>query len=126
MKKLIILVVISLLLSGWLFSQEKRDLPHKFIPPGLEKKKFQENTHPFKENLKDILETKKRLKEIERETIENDPELKKISEEIKILKKELREKLNEKLKNDQEYQNLKVRIFEIWEKLEKKGKGVKK
>jgi predicted nuclease with TOPRIM domain len=52
--------------------------------------------------------------------------LKKISEEIKILKKELREKLNEKLKNDQEYQNLKKRIFEIWEKLEKKGKGVKK
>ncbi|MCM8818569.1 MAG: hypothetical protein NC915_03725, partial [Candidatus Omnitrophica bacterium] len=75
---------------------------------------------PAIEKLKEVLEIRKRMKEIEKQTIENDPELKKDFEQLLFLKKQMYDKLNEKLKDDEEYQEMKKRLEIINEKI--KGK----
>jgi len=61
-----------------------------------------EERFPAVKTLKEVMEIRKKMKEIERQTIENDPELKASFEQIMNLKNQLREKLNEKLKDNEE------------------------
>ncbi|GEM_PF-2115139 len=121
MKKLTILTM--LILTTLIFTERKlnaqeKTSPSKFQKPSLDIP-FEEKTLAIKK-LKEILETKKRMREIEKEAIENDAELRKYFEQIITLRKELREKLDEKLKDNQEYQKLKERLREIEEKIKEK------
>ncbi|MCM8804113.1 MAG: hypothetical protein NC833_02530 [Candidatus Omnitrophica bacterium] len=119
MKKSIITIYSIILIFGTfqikLIAQEEKfkNLPNKDI-------KFSRAI------LKDAMETRKRMKEIEGQTIENDPELKLLAEEIISLRKKMREKINEKLKDNEEYQNLKKKLKEIWSEWNKKRKEVEK
>ncbi len=62
-----------------------------------------------------IREKMKRIREIEKQTIENNTELKTLQQQIQDLQKQLRQKLDEKLQNDTEYQNLKTEMQQ-WKK----------
>lgn len=73
----------------------------------------------LKEKLKEVLQTQKRIKEIEREEIEKDPELKNLDIQIKTLKLQLWQKIQERLSTNEEYQRLKRRMNEINEKMKK-------
>jgi len=63
--------------------------------------------------MKEVMEIRKQMREIETKAIEEDPELKKIQEEIKSLHQQLQEKVNAKLSNNQEYQQLKEKLESI-------------
>ncbi len=58
----------------------------------------------------EMIEIRNKMREIERNTIENDPELKKLDEQIKKLQKEFNEKLQQKLSTNTEYQELKQKM----------------
>ena len=58
-------------------------------------------------------EIRKRIMEMERETIESDPELKNLDNQIKTLQKQLDEKLQQKLSTNSEYQELKQKLKQI-------------
>lgn len=124
MKKSIITIYLIILIFGTfqikLKAQERKfENPPKFVVKEKEIKFL-------KETLKDAIETRKKMREIERQTIENDQELKVLAEEIISLKKQMREKLNEKLKDNEEYQNLRKKLQEIWNEWKEKRKEVKK
>ena len=121
MKKIIFRIFLTtLLFSGiQLYAKEKKLInPVEF---NFEKREKENLRNIFK----DVIETRKRMKEIERETIKNDPELKALAEEIITLRKKMREKLNEKLKDDQEYQNLKKKMEEIINEFKKRKEVIK-
>ncbi|MGC8977646.1 MAG: hypothetical protein ACP5OB_08545 [Candidatus Ratteibacteria bacterium] len=58
-------------------------------------------------------EIRKKMMEIERNAIENDPELKSLDEQIKKLQKQLNEKLQGKLATNSEYQELKQKMEQM-------------
>jgi len=127
MKKLIIIYIISSLLSTGLYSDEVKRKQLKPIQTEFKKQILPENMPPdIRENLKEYLEIRKRMREIEKQTIENDPELKNLWDEIVSLKREMRKKLDEKLKDNEEYQNLSKRLFEMWKEFKEKRKEVRK
>lgn len=105
MKKFLpILSIISILFLCFavpLKSQERRDRPG--IQPG-ERREVQ---------LREAFETRRRMEEIRRQTIQNDPELKNLQEQINSLQKQLNEKLEQKLQNNKEYQDLKQKLDEM-------------
>jgi len=127
MKKLIIIYIISSLLSTGLYSDEVKRKQLKPTQTEFKKQILPENMPPdIRENLKEYLEIRKKMREIEKQTIENDPELKNLWDEIISLKREMRKKLDEKLKDNEEYQNLRKRLFEMWKEFKEKRKEVKK
>lgn len=83
--------------------------------------------------LRRVLEIRRKMRKIEKETIKEDEELQQIFQEIRTLQQELRSKLDEKLADNQEYQELKKQLEEIkaewkkkhpkFEEWKKKGKG---
>lgn len=120
MKRLIIkittLIIILFSLNGKVYPQEKKFCQEKKIGFDIPiEEKF-----PSVKILKDVLETKKRMKEIEKETIQNDPELKKDFEQLILLKKQMYEKLNEKLKDNEEYNEMKKRLEGIEKKIKER------
>jgi siroheme synthase (precorrin-2 oxidase/ferrochelatase) len=121
MKKLIAVYLISFVLTPIGYSQEVKRKQLKPIQTEFKKQILPENMPPdIRENLKEYLEIRKRMREIEKQTIENDPELKNLWDEIVSLKREMRKKLDEKLKDNEEYQNLRKRLFEMWKEFKEK------
>lgn len=99
MKKAIALVILIILFLGLtqvnLISQNRPQSPA-----------FQRGDRPVGE----AMEIRSKMRQIEREAIQNDPELKKLDEQIKALQKKLEEKLQEKLSTNTEYQELKQKM----------------
>ncbi|MCM8786017.1 MAG: hypothetical protein NC827_02355 [Candidatus Omnitrophica bacterium] len=124
MKKIIMaLVLINLIcLTNLKAQNQKTDL----LPQREKIEKLMKENSILREKLKDILHTQKRIKEIEREEIEKDPELKNLHIQIMNLRMQLIQKIQEKLKDDQEYQRLKERMREIEEKIKKMREEVEK
>ncbi|MCM8771931.1 MAG: hypothetical protein NC926_00465 [Candidatus Omnitrophica bacterium] len=129
MKNLIKIFTLLILNLGILvnnaFSQEKN------LPSLREKTEFNvpvKKRDPILKTLKEVMETRKKMREIERQTIENDPELKTDFEKLIELKRQMRLKLEEKLKDNIEYQNLKKKLKEIEERIKEniKRKEVEK
>ena len=59
------------------------------------------------------MELRKRMHEIEKQAIESDPELKQVSDQIKMLSQQLNAKLKGKLQGNQEYQDLKSQLEQM-------------
>ncbi|MCM8771932.1 MAG: hypothetical protein NC926_00460 [Candidatus Omnitrophica bacterium] len=99
MKKIMLGCLLTFLFFGvsqiTLNSQERRERPQ-----------FQREGGLFGEGF----EIRQKMREIEKQTIENDPELKKLDEQIKSLQKQFTEKLQQKLKDNAEYQELKQKL----------------
>ncbi len=71
------------------------------------------------EGLKKAIRIRKKMRQIERETIKNDPELQELWKEIMDLHKQMRAKLDEKLADNEEYQELKEKLKKMrqeWKK----------
>ena len=115
MKRIITLLVLLNLITIWTLNAQIK----KTDMPSLEDKieQYRKNNYILREKLKEVLETQKRLKEIEREEIEKDPELKNLYTQIMNLRIQLWQNINEKLKDNEEYQRLKRRLKEIDEKI---------
>jgi hypothetical protein len=115
MKRIITLLVLLNLITIWTLNAQIK----KTDMPSLEDKieQYRRNNYILREKLKEVLETQKRLKEIEREEIEKDPELKNLYTQIMNLRIQLWQNINEKLKDNEEYQKLKKRMKEIDEKI---------
>ncbi|MGB9677240.1 MAG: hypothetical protein ACPLZ9_01345 [Candidatus Ratteibacteria bacterium] len=76
----------------------------------------------------EAVEIRRKMREIEIQTIQNDPELKKMQEQINSLQKQLEEKLQQKLSTNQEYQELKKKRDEMvkqWEERRREKKEEK-
>jgi len=115
MKRIITLLVLLNLITIWTLNAQIK----KTDMPSLEDKieQYRRNNYILREKLKEVLETQKRLKDIEREEIEKDPELKNLYTQIMNLRIQLWQNINEKLKDNEEYQKLKKRLKEIDEKI---------
>jgi predicted nuclease with TOPRIM domain len=115
MKRIITLLVLLNLITIWTLNAQIK----KTDMPSLEDKieQYRRNNYILREKLKEVLETQKRLKDIEREEIEKDPELKNLYTQIMNLRIQLWQNINEKLKDNEEYQKLKKRMKEIDEKI---------
>jgi tetrahydromethanopterin S-methyltransferase subunit G len=115
MKRIITLLVLLNLITIWTLNAQikKKDMPS--LDDKIEQ--YRKNNYILREKLKEVLETQKRLKEIEREEIEKDPELKNLYTQIMNLRIQLWQNINEKLKDNEEYQRLKRRLKEIDEKI---------
>jgi hypothetical protein len=122
MKKLITTLLISVFVLGITYKATPQE--RKF---GQGKEQFQGERRegPFGE----AMEIRKKMKEIELQTIQNDPELMKLQEQIRTLQKQLDEKLQQKLSGNQEYQELKKKMGEMakeWQERVKERKGENK
>ncbi|HOL21392.1 MAG TPA: hypothetical protein PLQ41_00860 [bacterium] len=82
-----------------------------------------QNRPKVRERLRNAMEIRQEMREIERQAIENDAELQGIMNKIRELHQQLREKLDAKLANNSEYQQLKKQLEEMRE--EWKGQGPK-
>ena len=129
MKKLLTtLAVITLLFSTTSFIKAEEGNPGV----GQEKEIAGPPPRPLPvEGLKKVIRIRKKIRQIERETIKNDPELQQLQREIVELHKQMRAKLDEKLADNEEYQELKEKLEKMrqewkkkWQK-HKKGKGEK-
>ncbi|MCM8786018.1 MAG: hypothetical protein NC827_02360 [Candidatus Omnitrophica bacterium] len=105
MKRLIVSMLIGCLLLGltYINAQERRERK--------EGARFQVER---KEGaFGEAFEIRRKMREIEIQTIQADPELKRLDEQIKQLQKQLEEKLQQKLSSNQEYQELKRKQEEM-------------
>ena len=119
MKKLFMPLLVCLLFLG--LTQVKLNAQQR--GPG-EKHEFQRGESPFGEGF----EIRKKMMDIERQTIESDPELKNLDQQIKTLQKQLNEKLQQKLSTNSEYQELKKKMEEMqkmWRERMKERQGEK-
>lgn len=80
-----------------------------------------ENTECPREKLKDALQIRQQMRDIEKKAIDNDAELQEILGQMKELHKQMKEKLDAKLENDTEYQDLKNQMKTMQKQW--KGKG---
>ncbi len=80
-----------------------------------------QNTARPREKLRDALQIRQQMREIEKKVIDNDAELQGILEQMKGLHQQMRQKLDAKLANDAEYQGLKNQINTMQEQW--KGRG---
>lgn len=92
-----------ILISALLFLCCAFVLPAEEVPANQE----------LREQLKEALKIGQGMREIERNAIKNDPELKALSEEMKSLNMKMREKLNSKLSDNPEYMELKRKNEEM-------------
>jgi len=136
MKKLLtVLTLITLLLSVPSFIRAEENK----LAKGPDKPAMRAHARPLpREGLKKAIGIKRKMREIERETIKNDPELQELWKEIKELHKQMRAKLDEKLAENEEYQKLKEQLEKMrqewkerWQKRKKEkkegqGKGKKR
>ncbi|MCM8830354.1 MAG: hypothetical protein NC824_05080 [Candidatus Omnitrophica bacterium] len=99
MKKSVIILtgVLTMYLTGLVYAQQTQNQPKP------------------RERLRDAMEIRREMREIERQTIESDAELQGIMDKIRELHIQLREKLDAKLANNSEYQQLKKQLEEIRE-----------
>lgn len=69
----------------------------------------EETRQPYqaREKLRETLEIRQQMRQIEKATIESDPELKVMAEQLKTLHMQMKEKLDKKLSTNTEYQELK-------------------
>ncbi|MCM8833637.1 MAG: hypothetical protein NC816_06965 [Candidatus Omnitrophica bacterium] len=106
MKKLIVSILIGCLLVGLTYvnAQERREKRE-----GLPQFQKEKREGVFGEGF----EIKKKMREIEIQTIQSDPELKRLDEQIRQLQKQLDEKLQQKLSSNEEYQELKKKQEEM-------------
>lgn len=95
-----------------------------------QEKQFPQIYGQYRKNLKEVVEIRRRMREIERNAIENDEELKSLHQQIMELRRQLYQKLNEKLIDNSEYQELKRKMQEIlkeWkESMEKRRQEIDK
>jgi len=109
-KTLLAGLVVTLITAGTLFAEAPRD------------------PEASRERLRNALRLRKEMREIEKTAIENDAELKVITEDIKKLHQRMQEKLEVKLKNNNEYQGKKKELDtmkEEWKNIRPKS-GAKK
>lgn len=122
MKKLIFPVLIGLFLLGLTYkvnSQERRGGPGGAGFQGERREGA----------MGEGMEIRRKMREIEIQTIQNDPELKKLQEQIQSLQKQLDDKLQQKLSTNQEYQDLKKKMDEMrkqWEERMRERQGERK
>ena len=79
----------------------------------------------FSGRVREVVEIRKRMMELEGRAISQDPELKQMHEQIKTLHEQFRTKLDTKLKDDKEYQDLRTKIMQMqadFQKLRKEWK----
>lgn len=111
MKKILLAgLVVTLITAGTLFAEAPQD---------------QEGA---RERLRNALRIRQEMREIEKTAIENDNELKAITEDIRKMHQKMQEKLEAKLKNNTEYQEKKKEIESMKEEWKKKmgpGPGLK-
>ncbi|HNS31931.1 MAG TPA: hypothetical protein PKN36_03035 [bacterium] len=77
-----------------------------------------------RERLRETLQIRQQMREIEKDAVQNDAELKSLQEELRTLSMKMREKLNTKLSGNVEYQELKKKNDEItaeWKKNRPEG-----
>ncbi len=106
MKKMLMAgLVLTLIAAGTLFAEAPQD---------------QEGA---RERLRNALRIRQEMREIEKTAIDNDAELKAITEDIRKLHQKMQEKLETKLKNNTEYQEKKKKIETMKEDWRKRGHG---
>ncbi|MFN4227592.1 MAG: hypothetical protein ACK4F0_05580 [Candidatus Ratteibacteria bacterium] len=118
MKRLIVSVLIGCLFLGLTYvnAQERRERPQ--IPPQFQGERRE---GAFGE----AFEIRKKMREIEIQTIQADPELKRLDEQIKQLQKQFEEKLQQKLSSNQEYQELKKKQEEMQKQWRERAEEMK-
>ena len=104
MKKMLLAgLVVTLITAGTLFAEAPQD---------------QEGS---RERLRNALRIRQEMREIEKTAIENDNELKGMTEDIKKMHQKMQERLEAKLKNNTEYQEKKKEIETMKEDWKKMG-----
>ncbi|MCX7917290.1 MAG: hypothetical protein N2589_04095 [bacterium] len=124
MKKIMLSVLLGTLLLGITYSVYSQERRGPGGIPGGQGFTGERREGPFAE----AGEIRRKMREIEIQTIQSDPELKKLQEQITSLQRQLEEKLQQKLSTNQEYQTLKKKMEDMrkeWEERRKEREGQK-